>query len=278
MSKNQGYGKTKLSDNHKKQLATIGASIITVAVSSENPLAMVGATLTAGKSIYEFWKEKPENDLCKKLASDIEEIENPDPEIINHDMIAGILSAAARKIKEKADQNELIPYRDDPYALFRDIWGEMVHKDENTLKAEGYYREVLSVISKYVQIAENEMQSYLIAMPTDILEGVKSLLEESNREQTETITQAQEEANQKQTADLKQFIIDILNQRDSLSDKKKAFPKADNQDYLDHFYAPLFLEKRKSKVTLASMYVPPHIKDKQISASKCIMEWFKDTL
>ncbi len=278
MSKKQSYGKTKLSTEHKKQLAQIGASIITVAVNAGHPLALAGATTTAAGAIYKFWKEKPDNDLCKQLADQIEDIDNPDPEVINHDMIAGILSAVARKIEEKAKKNDLIEYKKDTDALFLEIWNEMVHKDENTLKAEGYYREVLSVISKYVQIAENEMQSYLIAMPTDILEGVKSLLEESNREQTETITQAQEEANQKQTADLKQFIIDILNQRDSLSDKKKAFPKADNQDYLDHFYAPLFLEKRKSKVTLASMYVPPHIKDKQISASKCIMEWFKDTL
>lgn len=286
MSKKQSYGKTKLSDEHKMQIAQIGASILAVAVSAGalaackvNPLVIAGITGAITKTvgdIYKFWKTKPDNDLCKKLDSQIEEIAIPDPEVINHDTIAGILSAAADIIQEKTEKNTLIAYREDADALFQDIWHEMGHKYENAPEVMRYCKEVSAVISSNIQISDIEMQSYLLAMPTDILEGVKSLLEELNREQTETITQAQEEANQKQTADIKQFIIDILNQRDSLSDKKKAFPKADNQDYLDHFYAPLFLEKRKSKVTLASMYVPPHIKDKQISASKCIMEWFKD--
>ena len=50
--------------------------------------------------------------------------------------------------------------------------------------------------------------------------------------------------------------------------------KTDNQDYLDHFYAPLFLEECDSMVTLASMYVSPHLNGRTESIADCIMQWF----
>ncbi len=266
MSKNQGYGKTKLSDNHKKQLAKICASIITVAVSAGNPLVLAGATTTAAGSIYEFWKTKPDNDLCKKLSNQIEKIDNPDPEIIDHDMIESILIAAARKIQEKADKNDLLAYRENPDALFQEIWNERVHKDKD---AERYYRDVLRVISSNIQVSEIEMQAYLLDMPTEIIVKIKALLDASSREQTEV---------------LKQFIADILNQRNAPSDKTEPVSQADNQYYLNHFTEPLFLEEdededdteedKKSKVTLASMYVSPHLKDKTESVADCITQWF----
>ena len=78
MSKKQSYGKTKLSDEHKMQLAQISASIITVAVGTAalatgtvNPLVIAGiagATTTSAGHIYKFWKTKPDNSLCKTLA------------------------------------------------------------------------------------------------------------------------------------------------------------------------------------------------------------------
>ncbi len=272
MSKNQGYGKTKLSDNHKKQLATIGASIITVAVSSENPLAMVGATLTAGKSIYEFWKEKPENDLCKKLASDIEEIENPDPEIINHDMIAGILSAAARKIKEKADQNELIPYRDDPYALFRDIWGEMVHKDENTLKAEGYYRAVLRAISKNIQIGENEMQSYLFDMRNEIKSDLKKATEEIIRN-TEGESEKTAEAVNRHMDEKISVLTNLIQSQSGMTQNTDLC--SDNEEYLDLFKRRLFLDSDNPDITLETMFIPPLVQNGHKKAEDCIVEWYQ---
>lgn len=56
---------------------------------------------------------------------------------------------------------------------------------------------------------------------------------------------------------------------------KQYQSKPDNQEYLDYFDEPLFLEKDDdSKVTLASMYVSPHISGKPNTAADCIMEWF----
>ncbi len=52
--------------------------------------------------------------------------------------------------------------------------------------------------------------------------------------------------------------------------------KADNQYYLDHFTDSLFLEEDDdSQVTLASMYVSPHLKDKKESVADCVMQWFR---
>ena len=185
MSNKQEYGKTRLSDGHKKQLAEISASIIAVALSAGNPLAVAGATVTAGKAIYEFLKEKPDHDLCKKLAAQIDEIENPDPEVINHDIIEGILSAAAAKIQEQAAKNNLIPYRENPDALFHDIWNEKLMKDQKTENAKGYFQAVLRVISQNIQIGEQEMQSYLLlALPKDIRAGVELIIEKANQVQT----------------------------------------------------------------------------------------------
>lgn len=72
-------------------------------------------------------------------------------------------------------------------------------------------------------------------------------------------------------------------ENESLSPVSKAVPqtetddsaKADNQAYLAHFTEPLFLEKEDvSKVTLASMYVSPHLKNKDEGVAECIMQWF----
>ena len=54
----------------------------------------------------------------------------------------------------------------------------------------------------------------------------------------------------------------------------KKQSKPDNQEYLNRIYEPLFLEEDDSKVTLASMYVSPHISGKQDTAADCIMTWF----
>lgn len=251
MSNKQRYGKTRLSDEHKMQLAQISASIITVAVGAAalatgtvNPLVIAGiagATTTSAGNIYKFWKTKPDNDLCKRLADQIEKVENPNPDIINHDMIEGILSAAAKKIEEKATQNNLKPYRDDPDALFREIWKEIVHKDPNTLKAEEYYKDVLRVISSNIQIGDIEMQRYLLDMPKEILEGTESVIKNANQEQTEEIKQSQKETLQQQT-ELLMNLLETKTAKQS-SFEKNATPKSDNEYYLKCFTKPLFLEE-----------------------------------
>ncbi len=52
--------------------------------------------------------------------------------------------------------------------------------------------------------------------------------------------------------------------------------QCDNQEYLNRFFEPLFLEEYgDNRVTLASMYVSPHLKGKAESVSECIMTWFR---
>lgn len=55
---------------------------------------------------------------------------------------------------------------------------------------------------------------------------------------------------------------------------KQSQSKPDNQEYLDCFDEPLFLEDDDSNVTLASMYVSPHISGTSDKAADRIMDWF----
>lgn len=61
----------------------------------------------------------------------------------------------------------------------------------------------------------------------------------------------------------------------SMSSKQQQ-SKPDNEEYLNRFDEPLFLEEDDdSPVTLASMYVSPHLKGKTESIADCVMQWFR---
>ncbi len=51
--------------------------------------------------------------------------------------------------------------------------------------------------------------------------------------------------------------------------------KTDNDEYIRHFQEPLFLEERGSSVSLATIYVAPHVSESKLSAAEEIMQWYR---
>lgn len=157
---------------------------------------------------------------------------------------------------------------------------KIVTRDGLLQSLESYYPEYQDKKEK-MEDAVNKMLPYIVSRLIDDPRAAAFIaaLKETAQKKKEADEQAKRDAQAFDTNRTVHEIRDLLPANDtvSLPPSAPARTPADNQEYLEHFYAPLFLEERESKVTLASVYVSPCIetKDQPIRAAEHIMQWYK---
>lgn len=275
--------KMNLTDDHKKQITNIVASILTVAASAGNPLAIAGATVTAGGAIYEFFKTHPDEKLIERLSSQIEEIDNPDPDSITSDRFNNMLEITSKKIEQKSKENQLINYITEPENLFNDVWNEITDgvlvQDESTRKAKGYYQRILRIISNNIELSKLEIQRIILEI-LDSLQDIPDNIQSCLKSKSDEIKQYIEEFNRKNDEIFQTLMqaIHSLRMNEQNQPMAKISLHSDNRYYIKLFQTSLFLDKDNPNITLRNMFIPPLVQDGAQSAVDSISEWYSSDI
>ncbi|WP_295170563.1 pentapeptide repeat-containing protein [Ruminococcus sp.] len=217
-------------------------------------------TIVEGKKVLKSIKKHKEfyNDIDSKLQETVpESIDKNNTQLIFHAIIQ-YLRNSNKRISYYCLNNKEDEFVEDLFiACERSII-------TFTPKLEKDLRQLLSnlteLIFKHILLLTNK---------NDILEDIINSFRDSLKVQNELITR--QETIENRVIVLESDVSDLRKSQRSVLVKTSA----DNLEYLNSFYNPLFLEKDNSKVTLSSMYVSPHINLNKQSAANCIMEWFK---
>lgn len=213
----------------------------------------------------------------------VERIGKTEQEKLNKAIISAI-----DKFFKYEDKGKYYQYLEEPW--FADIKKSKIPLNAIVIKTglleslKGYYS---GYSNEKLEDAVGKLHTYMISQLTADSRAAAFIkeLEAEAHEQKEKKTQDKRDWQAKDTNDtVHKTHDDVQDIKQMLTEKNSPVPpqppvapqtQADNQDYLEHFYDPLFLEDDDSPVTLASMYVSPHLKGKTESIADCVMQWFR---